>query len=127
MTQGEAFGGRFEPCPDSPNCVSSQADHADTEHYLAPLPFTAPIQDVMAAVAEVLKATPRTKITTQTDRYVRAEARSRIFRFVDDIEVYIDEAEGHIHFRSASRVGYSDLGVNRKRLETFKEALRERL
>jgi uncharacterized protein (DUF1499 family) len=62
---------------------------------------------------------PRSRLVSSRDGYLHAEFRSRLLGFVDDVEFSIDEAEQLIHFRSASRVGYSDLGVNRKRMEEF--------
>jgi uncharacterized protein (DUF1499 family) len=64
---------------------------------------------------------PRTDIVTLEEDYIHAECRSRIFGFVDDVEFWFDGANGVIHFRSASRMGYSDLGVNRKRMERIRK------
>jgi len=111
--------GKLAPCPTSPNCVSSQAD--DEKHRVAPLSLAGTPAETMRRITSVLVETPRVSIITRTDNYLHAEFRSALFRFVDDVEVYIDEDEGAIHFRSASRTGYSDFGVNRKRVEALKK------
>jgi uncharacterized protein (DUF1499 family) len=113
--------GRLAACPDTPNCVSTQA--TDAEHHIEPIPFDElpgqAIQRLKAAIAGV----PRMRIIEEKDGYMYAEAKSPIFRFVDDVEFYVDRNAKVIHFRSASRVGHSDLGVNRKRMEQFRQAL----
>lgn len=113
--------GRLAPCPGSPNCVSSQA--GDEAHRVAPLPLSGSPAETMARIASLLSETPRVTLITRTDTYLHAEVRSALFRFVDDVEVFIDEAEGTIHFRSASRTGYSDFGVNRKRIQGLKKSV----
>jgi uncharacterized protein (DUF1499 family) len=113
--------GQLALCPTSPNCVSSQAE--GEKHRVAPLPLTGSPAEAMDRIASILTETPRVSIITRTATYLHAEFRSALFRFVDDVEVFIDEDEGAIHFRSASRTGYSDLGVNRKRVEALKKSL----
>ena len=115
-----ATAGRLLPCPDSPNCVCSQDPDAD--HQIAPLAFTGPGPAALARLKAVVLAQPRAKLTGERDGYLRAEFTSRIFRFVDDVEFLLDEPAKVIHVRSASRVGPSDLGVNRKRVEQLREA-----
>ncbi len=114
--------GRLARCPDSPNCVSSQAD--DPEHFIEPIAFSGAADAAMKKLRKVLKEQPRTKIVKETDQYLHAESRSRIFRFVDDLEFLVDADAQVIHVRSASRMGHSDLGVNRARIETIREAMR---
>jgi uncharacterized protein (DUF1499 family) len=108
-------GGRLAPCPRSPNCVSSDA--ADAEHGIAPLAL---------AAREAVAALPRTRIVSEGGDSLHAECRSALFRFVDDLELQLRPAEGVIAVRSASRIGYSDLGVNRRRVEALRSALRAR-
>jgi uncharacterized protein (DUF1499 family) len=72
----------------------------------------------------IVLATPRTRVVTQEEDYLRVEYKSRIFGFVDDVEFWFDDENKRIHFRSASRKGYSDLGVNRKRMEGIREQFR---
>jgi uncharacterized protein (DUF1499 family) len=113
------------PCPESPNCVSSQA--LDSGHHVAPLSFTGPAPEAWAVLRSVLQSRPRTTIVQTCETYLHAEARSAVFRFVDDVEFLLMPAQGVIHVRSASRVGYSDLGVNRRRVEAIRSAFQSRL
>ncbi len=106
---------KLAPCPDTPNCVSSQTDQADK--LLPPIPYTGSEESALNRITQILQQLPRTKIVEEKHNYVHAECRSFLFRFVDDVEFLIDDSEKLIHFRSAARVGYSDLGVNRKRME----------
>ena len=75
----------------------------------------------MERLKVVIGAMPRSKIVTADERYIHAEFSSGLFRFVDDVEFLIDPDTKTIHFRSASRVGRSDLGVNRKRMEEIRQ------
>lgn len=113
--------GQFLPCPDTPNCVSSQSDKP--KQHIAPLPYRKSPEEVMAAVMQVLQATPRQRIVRQEPRYIHAEFRSRIMRFPDDMEFYLDEDAQLLHFRAAARLGHSDLGVNRQRSEAIRATL----
>ena len=110
---------KLAACPSSPNCVSSQASDAD--HRIEPLPIRTTPEEGMARLAEIVVAMPRTKIVAQTPDYLRAEFTSRVFRWVDDVEAYVDPDAKLIHLRSSSRTGYSDLGVNRSRIEAIRE------
>lgn len=109
--------GRLAPCPDSPNCVSTLADR---EHQrMAAIPLTSDAAEAMQALKRVVSAMPRTQIVTAEDNYLHVEFTSRLFRFVDDVEFFLDRDQGVIHFRSASRAGHSDFGVNRKRMQAI--------
>lgn len=108
--------GQLAPCPDTPNCVSTQAPAADTEHYMEPIPFQGSAEQAKARLRQVVQSMPRTKVTADEGSYLRVEYTSLVFRFVDDVEFVIDEATHTIQFRSASRVGRGDMGVNRKRM-----------
>lgn len=110
--------GPLSPCPDSPNCVSS-TDHRPG-HQVAPLTYQGDWQTARERLVDLLGQMARTRVKGVDERYVRAECRSRIFRFVDDVEFYFDPDQPVIQVRSASRVGYSDLGVNRKRVEMIR-------
>ncbi len=116
--------GRLSDCPATPNCVSSSA--GDPEHRVDPLPYQGEASATVEAIAAALSGEPRTRIVTRDDGYLHAEATSRVFRFVDDVEFLADPAAGVIHVRSASRVGRSDLGVNRRRVERIRQALARR-
>ncbi|HEU4403085.1 MAG TPA: DUF1499 domain-containing protein [Candidatus Polarisedimenticolia bacterium] len=113
--------GRLAPCPASPNCVSSQA--AGDGHFVKPLRFEGVAGEAWRRLREVLLALPRVRIVAATPLYLRAEFRSPLFGLVDDVEFLLDETAGRIEIRSASRVGYSDLGANRRRVEEIRRRL----
>lgn len=111
--------GRLASCPTSPNCVSTQS--TDAKHRVDPIPYTSSREEARARLEEIVRAMPRTKVVRQEEAYMHLECSSRLFRFVDDVEFWFDDANKVIHCRSASRKGYSDLGVNRKRVEQIRE------
>jgi uncharacterized protein (DUF1499 family) len=110
--------GRLAPCPKSPNCVSSQSD--DEKHYIAPIVYDGTLQETREKLIYVLQSMERSRIVKTEDTYIHAEFTSAFFRFVDDVELYLDDTAKTIHMRSASRLGKLDFGVNRKRMETFR-------
>lgn len=113
--------GRLAPCKRSPNCVSSQADPSDREHYIAPIAFAGSMQQLRKAIEALALAT----IIEEKGNYLYAEFRTPILRFVDDVEFYLDQ--GLIQVRSASRLGRRDFRANRNRVEqlrTLIQALR---
>ncbi len=116
--------GKLAPCPTSPNCVVSQGD-TDPEHGIAPLAYSGDPAQAMAQLASVVTAMPRTTVVESTDTYLYAEFASKLMGFVDDVEFYLDPAESTIQVRSASRLGQSDLGVNRQRVEAIRQALQQ--
>jgi uncharacterized protein (DUF1499 family) len=107
--------GKLSPCPDSPNCVSSQS--SDKRHFIEPVLYEGTEQTAMERLIEVIQGMKRCRIVTMEDHYIHAEFTSAFFRFVDDVEFYFDSEAKIIHMRSASRIGYSDFGVNRQRME----------
>lgn len=109
--------GRLAPCPESPNCVSTQADREHQQ--IDSIPLTIDAAEAMQTLKRVVSAMPRTEIITADDHYLHVEFTSALFRFVDDVEFFIDGEQRAIHFRSASRAGHSDLGVNRKRMQAI--------
>lgn len=113
--------GHLSVCPSSPNCVVSQ--DGDEEHVIEPITYNSDRQEAKEKLLKVLSVVPRTQVIEQTDDYIRAESTSRIFKFVDDVEFYFPEGNNIIHVRSASRVGESDLGVNRRRIEQIRLAI----
>jgi uncharacterized protein (DUF1499 family) len=115
--------GYLSPCPSSPNCVVSQ--NGDTQHAIAPITYHVERDKAKEIVLKVLTVVPRTEVIEQTDNYIHAISKSRIFKFVDDVEFYFPKNESVIHIRSSSRVGDSDFGVNRTRLEQIRLALRD--
>ena len=117
--------GELAACPDSPNCVSTFSLSA--EHQMDPIPFRGATDQLVEKLKSIVEQLPRTRIVRQTDNYLHVECRSFWFGFVDAVEFLIDPEQKLIHFRSASRVGYSDLGVNRRRMETLQKACLEAL
>jgi uncharacterized protein (DUF1499 family) len=115
--------GRLAPCPNSPNCVSTQA--TDDEHQIKPLTFDGSPEEAVQRLKAAIATIPRMTIVTETGDYLHAEATSLIFRFVDDVEFLVDRQAKVIHFRSASRAGHSDLGVNRARMEKIRQAFQQ--
>jgi uncharacterized protein (DUF1499 family) len=113
--------GMLLPCPVSANCVSNQS--RDKEHAIEPFRFSGTPAEAMADLKKVLSGMPRTSIVTETDIYLHVEFSSLLFRFVDDVEFWVDGKSKCIHVRSASRLGSNDLGVNRKRIEDIRAAL----
>lgn len=120
-----APGGRLAPCPAKPNCVSSQAAPADATHYVAPLAFTIDPRLAWDTLRELIATTERASIVAEREGYLHAEFTSRLLGFVDDLECVLDERARVIHVRSASRLGYSDFGVNRARVEALRARLRD--
>ena len=116
--------GNLMECPHTPNCVNSQAK--DDEHLIQPILFIGRSEEAKARLIKILDELKRTKVVVAQNNYIHAEFVSKVFRFIDDVEFYFPETEGKettIHVRSASRVGHSDFGVNRKRIEQFRSLL----
>ena len=111
-------GSTLQLCPDRPNCVSSQAN--DQRQSVIPFSFTKEANEVVTTLVSIVSQMERTTIVSQTPTYLHVEFRSRIFRFVDDVEFKIDVETRTVQVRSASRIGYSDWGVNRKRVEDLR-------
>lgn len=120
--------GRLKPPSDKPNSVSSQADlypgHPQrASASIAPFGYAGDGRAALRKLASVLDATAACVTVTREADYLYAQCRTPLLKFTDDVEFYLDERAAVIHVRSASRLGYGDLGANRKRLE----ALRARL
>lgn len=113
--------GGLAACPNKPNCVSSQVKGRQA---VAPFPLRGTAADSMQRLHEILSAMPRTEVVAAKPDYLHAECATRVLGFVDDLEFYCDGEA--IHVRSASRLGYSDLGVNRKRVERIREVYQGR-
>jgi len=112
------------PCPSSPNCVSSLAD--DERHRVAPLPGAGDRAASLAMLVAVLDALPRVDYERIGPARLQARFTSRVLRFVDDVTLYVHD-DGLIDVRSASRLGYWDMGANRRRVEDLRQRLAERL
>ncbi|MDJ0696046.1 DUF1499 domain-containing protein [Mastigocoleus sp. MO_188.B34] len=110
-------------CPASPNCVVSQ--DGDAKHAIDPITYHVDREQAKETLLKVLTVVPRTEVIEKTDSYIHALSKSRIFKFVDDVEFYFPDDEKVIHMRSASRVGESDLGVNRRRMEQIRLAMED--
>jgi len=106
------------PCPSSPNCVSS--GDPDPARRVDPIPFLGTAEEAREGLETVVRSLPRSKVVASSGDIVRAEFRTRL-GFVDDVDFRIDGGAGVIHVRSASRKGYWDLGVNRRRVEAIRE------
>jgi uncharacterized protein (DUF1499 family) len=114
-------GGRLKPAPKSPNAVSSQAE--DVQHKIAPLSYQTLQVQAIETLAKIIEATPRTHIITRSTDYLYAEYESALLGFVDDVEFYFEPRTKLVQVRSASRLGYSDFGVNRARVEDIRRRL----
>jgi uncharacterized protein (DUF1499 family) len=114
-------GDHLSSCPTS-DVVSQDAD---SKHAIKPIPYHVDRDKAREILLKVLTVVPRTEVIEQTDNYIHALSKSRIFKFIDDVEFYLPANESVIHVRSASRVGESDLGVNRRRVEQIRLALRD--
>lgn len=110
--------GSLSACPDSPNCVSTQGQ--DEIHQVEPLLLEGSEAEARARLIAIIEEMPRATVIANEPNYIHAEFRSFVWGFVDDVEFFIDEEQGMIHNRSASRLGYSDLDVNRNRYEEIK-------
>lgn len=109
-------------CPSSPNCVSSVAAADDATHHIAPLSFSGSEEAARARARAIVEAMPRTAVLADQPGYLHATFTSKVWRFVDDVELWFDASTGVVHVRSASRVGHGDMGVNRERVEAIRAA-----
>jgi len=109
---------RLSPCPKSPNCVSSLSK--EESHYVEPLTYEGPLSRGREKLIAVINSMKRSEIVTVEPDYIHATFTSAIFRFVDDVEFLFDDERKSIDLRSASRAGYTDFGVNRKRVEEIR-------
>ncbi|MEK6803190.1 MAG: DUF1499 domain-containing protein [Nitrospirota bacterium] len=115
----------LQPCPSSPNCVSTQA--SDQGHGIVPYRYQKTLAGAKEALKTIVANFPRAKLVEEDEAYLHYEFTSLLLRFVDDVEFVFDDDMKTIHFRSASRTGYSDLGVNRRRMEEIRAVIEGRL
>lgn len=113
---------RFAPCGAAPNCASTETPEGDS-HWIRPIAVTKSWSEARAILKSELAKMERVALSTDEPEYLHFEFRSWLFSFVDDVEFKYDEPTRTLRFRSASRVGYSDMGVNRKRMETIRSLL----
>lgn len=115
--------GRLRPCPPTPNCVSSEG--ADPSHAVEPLRFHGDPDEAFARLVGQVRSRPRTELLTLEDGYAHFEVRTWL-GFRDDLELRLEREALQVHVRSASRIGRSDLGVNRARVESLREGFEVR-
>lgn len=108
--------GKLAACPGSPNCVNSQS--TDAQSKIEPLAAAS-----IAEIKKLVETMDRTTIVQETDNYLYAEFKSKLMGYVDDVEFYLDSTTNTVQVRSASRLGKSDLGVNRQRVEEIRAKL----
>lgn len=113
---------QLSACPDSPNCVSSEAQ--DSRHAVAPMQLAGNSDTEWAEVQAMVRGLPGSTTVTATERYLHVTLRSRFFGFIDDLELKLDPQTKRISIRSASRSGSYDLGVNRRRVEDLRKQLK---
>ncbi len=112
--------GKLAPCPNSPNCVSTQSQ--DPRHQIDPIPYTMSPAEAKATLVQIIRSMERTQIIRDDPTYIHAEFRTKGIGYVDDVELTLDQEAGVIHFRSSARLPYYDFGVNRKRMEEIRAA-----
>ncbi|MFT6000666.1 MAG: hypothetical protein ACI81P_003129 [Neolewinella sp.] len=105
---------QLKPCPQSPNCVSTQTDQADKKR--APIAYTGATAEAKARLKKAVDGMKRTQLKSESDNYVHYTFKTWPIPFIDDVEFLFDEEAKLIHYRSASRVGHSDLGANSRRM-----------
>ena len=115
--------GKFVPCPDKPNCVNSQS--SDKDHYIEPLTYKGSKAEAAKKLKKVILSVERTRIVEDADNYLRVEFKSAVMGFIDDVEFYFPD-EPIIHLKSASRIGYSDFGVNSKRVKQIRKLFKQK-
>ena len=114
--------GQFASCPDKPNCVASK--NSDVEHSIEPIYYKGALENAKNDLLLTIKRFSSANIKKELNQFVHVEFTSNIFRFIDDVEFYFTDP-GVIHFRSASRIGHSDLGVNRSRMKRIQMTFNE--
>jgi len=117
----DGYPGPLRDCPASPNCVCTQASRSDQR--MPAIAFTGTAPAVIELIAEDIVNWPRTRIVSHKSNYLHLTVTTWLFRFVDDVEFLADEDTHLLHFRSASRLGYSDLGANRRRMKKLSNRL----
>ena len=114
---------QLKPCPESPNCVSTQTQQKSKQ--MDPIPFTLDPKEVLKVIKGVVENLSNTHLEKESPNYLHYTFKSAIFGFIDDVEFLIDAGKKLIHYRSASRTGYSDMGVNKKRMTEIRKAIEQ--
>lgn len=107
------------PCPDRPNCVSTEED--DAARRMEPIPFEGSAELAEKRLVEIVDSMRGGRLRSRRDGHLHAEFTSLVLRFVDDVDLVVDDEAGVVRFRSASRLGHWDLGANRRRMEEIRE------
>ncbi|TCP20958.1 uncharacterized protein (DUF1499 family) [Scopulibacillus darangshiensis] len=119
--KGIALGlqdGQLAPCPKTPNCVSTE--HHDLNRKMLPMSYqNMSIDEAKKILLEVIHSMPRVEIKEQSDDYIHVVYRTLVFEFFHDAEFHFDSADKHIHYRSATRVGFADFGSNKRWLQSI--------
>ena len=118
--------GELVPCPETPNCISTQANPQDETHYAEPLSLSGSREALLDFLEKWIQQQERADVIIRRKNYLHAVFASKTFGFKDDLEVFIPDSSKLVHIRSAARVGRSDMGVNRARYETIRDLLSER-
>jgi len=118
--------GRLTLCPDKPNCVSSE-DPSDTSHFTSPILLTDGVAPNAMQIMRSVLIDLKCEVQIESDTYIAATFTSPLFGFVDDVEIRFEPAHNRIHIRSASRVGYGDLGANQQRVGKIKQGFSEHI
>lgn len=113
---------RLDACKEKPNCVSSM-DTRDN-YMVSPFTYSGDSKVLTSRLIKIIQEMPRTSIVVSSPNYLHVEFKSAIFRFIDDVEFLLDDEKKLLHMRSSSRTGYSDFGVNRKRLNAIVQKLK---
>ncbi|MCH2533473.1 MAG: DUF1499 domain-containing protein [Bdellovibrionales bacterium] len=111
---------QLKPCPDKPNCVSSQEDR--DSHYVPPIEVES-VRNSLQKLVDYFSKNPEYQLQQVSNNYLHVVHKSKIFKYRDDIEFYGDPEKRLLHVRSASRVGYSDIGTNKKRVEKLRSLI----
>lgn len=122
------INGHLSKCPETPNCFSTENKN-HTGHYISPINISEENKsnsDSLLILKEIIQSMGG-EIKTEKEHYFSSTFTSNIFGFVDDLEIRIDNIESVIHIRSASRVGRSDMGVNKKRIELIKQLYKSKI
>jgi uncharacterized protein (DUF1499 family) len=115
--------GELMPCPSTPNCVSTQASPEDLDHYAEPVVYTGDRMKTQLSIESFMLNKGNTHLVSSALGYVHFEVKSPLVGYIDDVEFYLPAADSVVHIRSASRVGYSDFGVNRERVRQIQSLL----
>jgi uncharacterized protein (DUF1499 family) len=115
--------GELRECPETPNCVSTQAPPDDATHFVEPIPWQGSRDAALDQLVSIIESRPRMRVLETGESFIRAAEHSSVFGFTDDVEFYVSADGSVIHMRSAARVGQGDMNVNRERYRAFRRRL----